>query len=129
MDTSVLRAIPIFSELSDDQLRSVGSWANERSVSEGETLVREGDFSYDLFFVADGTAEVSRAGEHVADLGPGDVFGEIGVLTDAQRNATVTARSSMRLLTLSHWDLDKLRKQIPELDARVREAMRQHLGA
>ena len=129
MDRNALRAIPIFSELSDEQLRSVGTWANERSVAEGETLVREGDFAYDLFFVSDGTAEVTRGGEHLADLGPGDVFGEIGVLTDAQRNATVTARSPMRLLILTHWDLDKLRKQIPELDQRVRDAMREHLGA
>ena len=129
MDSNALRAIPIFSELSDEQLRSVATWANERSVAEGETLVREGDFAYNLFFVSDGTAEVTRGGEHLADLGAGDVFGEIGVLTDAQRNATVTARSPMRLLILTHWDLDKLRKQIPELDQRVRDAMREHLGA
>jgi CRP-like cAMP-binding protein len=129
MDSNALRAIPIFSELSDEQLRSVGTWANERSVAEGETLVREGDFSYDLFFVSEGTAEVTRGGEHLADLGAGDVFGEIGVLTDAQRNATIIARSPMRLLILTHWDLDKLRKQIPELDQRVRDAMREHLGA
>jgi CRP-like cAMP-binding protein len=128
MDSGALRAIPIFSELSDDQLRSVGTWVEEKTVDEGKVLVREGDFSYDFFVIEDGTAEVTREDEHVADLTPGDIFGEIGVLTDAQRNATVTARSKMRLLTLSHWDLDKLRKQIPELDQRVQETMRQHLG-
>jgi CRP-like cAMP-binding protein len=128
MDAGALRAIPIFSELSDEQLRSVGTWVDEKTVDEGKVLVREGDFSYDFFVIEDGTAEVTREGEHVADLTPGDIFGEIGVLTDAQRNATVTARSKMRLLTLSHWDLDKLRKQIPELDQRVQETMRQHLG-
>ena len=127
MDSSALRSIRIFSDLDDDQLRSVGTWAIERSVSEGETLVREGDFAYDLFFVESGKAEVTRGGEHLADLGAGDVFGEIGVLTDAQRNATVTASTPMRLVTLNHWDLDKLRKQIPELDARIGEEMRQHL--
>jgi CRP/FNR family cyclic AMP-dependent transcriptional regulator len=128
MDSGALRAIPIFSELSDNQLRSVGTWVDEKTVDEGKVLVREGDFSYDFFVIEDGKAEVTREGEHVADLTPGDIFGEIGVLTDAQRNATVTARSKMRLLTLSHWDLDKLRKQIPELDQRVQETMRQHLG-
>ncbi len=128
MDSGALRTIPIFSELSDEQLRSVGTWVDEKTVDEGKVLVREGDFSYDFFVIEDGAAEVTREGEHVADLTPGDIFGEIGVLTDAQRNATVTARSKMRLLTLSHWDLDKLRKQIPELDQRVQETMRRHLG-
>jgi hypothetical protein len=51
------------------------------------------------------------------------------VLTDQQRNATVTASSKMRLLTLTHWDLDKLRKQIPEFDERVQQTMREHLSA
>ena len=129
MDTGTLQAIPLFSGLSEDQLRAVGTWIQEKSVGDGEELVREGDFSYDLFVIEDGTAEVTRGGEHIADLGPGDVFGEIGVLTDALRNATVTARSSMRLLTLSHWDLDRLRKQVPQIDERAREAMRQHLEA
>ena len=128
MDSGALRAIPIFSDLSDDQLRAVGTWVDEKTVDEGKVLVREGDFSYDLFVIEDGTAEVTRGGDHVADLGPGDVFGEIGVLTDAQRNATVTASSEVRLLTLNHWDLDKLRKQIPEIDQRVQEAMQQHVG-
>jgi CRP-like cAMP-binding protein len=129
LDTGTLQAIPLFSGLSEDQLRAVGTWIQEKSVGDGEELVREGDFSYDLFVIEDGTAEVTRGGEHIADLGPGDVFGEIGVLTDALRNATVTARSSMRLLTLSHWDLDRLRKQVPQIDERAREAMRQHLEA
>jgi cAMP-dependent protein kinase regulator len=128
MDLGTLKELPLFSGLSDEELRSVATWVTERSVPEGETLVREGDFSYDFFVIEDGTAEVTRGGERLAELGPGDVFGEAGVLTDAQRNATVTARSRVRLLTLNHWDLDKLRKRIPELDERLHEAMRQHVG-
>jgi cAMP-dependent protein kinase regulator len=129
MDAATLKKIPLFADLDDEGLRSVSTWAGERSVSEGETLVREGDFAYDFFAIEDGTAEVTREGEHLADLGPGDIFGEAGVLRDQHRNATVTAKSSMRVLTLNHWDLDKLRKQLPGFDDRLQSAMEEHLRA
>ena len=57
--------------------------------------MREGDYSYDVLAIEEGTARVDRDGEHVAELGPGDVVGEMGVLERAQRNATVVATSPM----------------------------------
>ncbi|HEY4096990.1 MAG TPA: cyclic nucleotide-binding domain-containing protein, partial [Baekduia sp.] len=69
--------------------------------------------SYDVLAIEEGTAEVTRSGDHVADLGPGDVIGEMGVLERSQRNATVIATSSMLLVTLTSWDIRKLRKSAP----------------
>jgi CRP-like cAMP-binding protein len=84
------------------------------SVPAGKELVREGDYSYDVLAVEEGTAKVERGGRHIADIGPGDVIGEMGVLERSQRNATVTATSPMLLMTLTGWDVRKLRKTAPE---------------
>ena len=115
MDADGLKSVPLFSSLSDDTRRKFAVWVNEIKVSKGKHLVDEGDYAYDLFVIEDGEAEVKRDGEHVADLGPGDFFGEMGVLSKGQRNATVVAKSDMRLLTLSHWDVARLRRDAPEV--------------
>ena len=109
MDKARLKAIRIFSELEDAHLAKIAAFADERSVSEGDTIVREGDFSEDLITIEEGTAAVKRGGETVAELGPGDFFGEIGVMQNEMRAATVVATSPMRLITLTHFDLRRLR--------------------
>jgi CRP-like cAMP-binding protein len=83
-------------------------------VPAGKELVREGDYSYDLLAIEEGTAKVERGGDQIAELGPGDVIGEMGVLERDQRNATVTATSPMLLATLTSWDIRKLRKSAPD---------------
>jgi cAMP-dependent protein kinase regulator len=115
VDPEGLASIPLFQSLPEDALRKLAFWVSELSVSGGKHLVEEGDYAYDLFIIQDGTAEVQHNGQTVAELGPGDVFGEMGVLKDEQRNATVVAKTPMRLLTLSHWDVSRLRKTAPEV--------------
>jgi CRP-like cAMP-binding protein len=113
VDPARLRKIPVFSDLAEDELRSIAALAAEVSVPEGKELVREGDYSYDVLAIEEGTASVEREGEHVADIGPGDVVGEMGVLERSQRNATVRATSPMMLVTLTGWDIRRLRKSAP----------------
>ena len=113
MDTARLKRIPVFADLDDDALTSIAALAAEVSVPAGKELVREGDYSYDVLAIEEGTAEVTRGGDHIADLGPGDVIGEMGVLERSQRNATVIATSPMLLVTLTSWDIRKLRKSAP----------------
>ena len=113
MDPARLRKIPVFSDLADEELRHVAALAAEVSVPAGKELVREGDYSYDVVAIEEGTASVERDGEHVADLAPGDVVGEMGVLERSQRNATVRATSPMLLVTLTGWDVRRLRKSAP----------------
>jgi CRP/FNR family transcriptional regulator, cyclic AMP receptor protein len=115
VDVQGLSSIPLFSSLPEDALRKLAFWMSELSVSAGKDLVEEGDYAYDLFFIQEGTAEVRHDGEKVAELGPGEFFGEMGVLKNEQRNATVTAKTPMRLVTLSHWDVSRLRKAAPEV--------------
>ncbi|WP_051222117.1 cyclic nucleotide-binding domain-containing protein [Conexibacter woesei] len=129
MDATRLKRIPVFADLSDDALNKIAALAAEVSVPEGKELVREGDYSYDVLAIEEGTASVSRGGEVIADLGPGDVIGEMGVLERSQRNATVVATSSMLLVTLTSWDIRKLRKSTPEVVEHLRsvvEARKEH---
>jgi CRP-like cAMP-binding protein len=114
MDAARLKSIQVFSDLDDASLDAISKLAAEVSVPEGKELVREGDYSYELIAIEDGTAKVHHDDETVAELGPGDVVGEMGVLDRAQRNASVTATSPMMLVTLTGWDVRKLRKQAPE---------------
>jgi CRP-like cAMP-binding protein len=109
VDKARLKAIPLFADLSDDDLQTVATFANEKSVGEGDTLVREGDFSDELVAIEDGTAEVVHDDEVVASLGPGDYFGEVGVLRNEMRGATVRATSGMRLITLDNFALKRMR--------------------
>jgi CRP/FNR family transcriptional regulator, cyclic AMP receptor protein len=97
----------------------VSKVAQEVSVSEGAELVREGDYSYELTVIDEGQAEVAQDGQIVATLGPGDVFGEAGVLSKGMRNATVRATTPMRLITLTGWDLRRLRNRVPALEERI----------
>ncbi len=122
MDKARLKAIPLFTELADADLQKIATFANETSVSEGETLVREGDFSYELMAIEEGTAEVRRGEQSIAELGPGDFFGEIGVMQNEMRAATVVAKTPMRLITLTHWELKRMRDMPGVMEAIQRTA-------
>jgi CRP/FNR family transcriptional regulator, cyclic AMP receptor protein len=113
MDPGRLKKIPVFADLSDEELGHIAALAAEVSVPESKELVREGDYSYDVLAIEEGTARVERAGGLIAELGPGDVFGEMGVLERSQRNATVVATSPMLLVTLTSWDVRRLTKTVP----------------
>jgi CRP/FNR family cyclic AMP-dependent transcriptional regulator len=129
LDPARLRKIPVFADLADEELRHVAALAAEVSVPGGKELVREGDYSYDVLAIEEGTASVQRRGEHIADLGPGDVVGEMGVLERSQRNATVVATSPMLLVTLTGWDIRRLRKTAPKAVEHLRDVVaerRQH---
>jgi CRP/FNR family cyclic AMP-dependent transcriptional regulator len=125
LDTARLKRIPVFADLDDEALSHIAALAAEVSVPEGKELVREGDYSYDVLAIEEGTATVERGGQHIADLGPGDVIGEMGVLERDQRNATVVATSPMLLMTLTSWDIRKLRKTTPRVVEHLRALVEQ----
>ena len=114
MDPENLKAVPVFSELTDEELRRIATFANEDSVSAGATLIREGDYSNEMIAIESGTADVKRDGETIASVGPGDVVGELGVLEKGMRNASVVATSAMRLIRMTNWDVGRLPKETRE---------------
>ena len=123
MEPDRLKSIPLFQTVSDEDLSQIAPFADEVRVEAGKELVREGDFSYEFFAIEEGKAEVTRGGEHVADLGPGDFFGEIGLLERDLRTASVEAKSEMQLVTLTGWDMKRMEKAMPEAVERVREVL------
>jgi CRP-like cAMP-binding protein len=125
MDPARLKRIPVFADLDAEELGHIAALAAEVSVPEGKELVREGDYSYDVLAIEEGTARVERGGQHIDDVGPGDVVGEMGVLERSQRNATVTATSPMLLVTLTSWDIRRLRKSAPKAVEHLREIVAQ----
>jgi CRP/FNR family transcriptional regulator, cyclic AMP receptor protein len=124
MDADELGKVSLFSELSGDDLEALATYADEVTVSEGKHLVDEGGYAYDLFVIVEGTAQVIVGGETVAELGTGDFFGEAGVIEKTERNATVVAKTRMRLVTLTGWDLRRMRRQLAPVWAKLEQAIR-----
>jgi CRP-like cAMP-binding protein len=101
MDPERLRAIPVFASLDEETLKSVAVFAGESSVAAGKRIVSEGDYAHEFMAIEEGTAEVFRGEQKIATLGPGDIFGEIGVVEKTLRTASVVAA------TLTRWDLKR----------------------
>ena len=119
MDAERLKSVAPFDSLSDQTRERFAVWVNELKVDAGRHLADQGDWAYELFMIEDGTASVVQDGNEIAELGPGEFFGEMGVLERGQRNATVIAKTPMTLLILSHWDVTRLRRDSPEWIAAV----------
>ena len=125
MDVARLKTIPLFQSFSEDELRKIAPFAEEHSVGQGETVVREGDYSDDLMIIEEGTAEVRHGGEKIAELGPGDFFGEMGILERDRRNADVVATSPMRLISLKSYDVKRMERTLPEAVTQLQEVVAQ----
>ena len=115
MDVSLLKTIPLFADVPEDKLRKIAPFAETDEFAEGQVVVKEGGYSNHFYAIEDGTAKVERGGEQIADLGPGDVFGEQGLLEKQERSATVTATSRLRVIKIEHWELSRMRKEMPEV--------------
>jgi CRP/FNR family cyclic AMP-dependent transcriptional regulator len=129
LDATQLKRIPLFSDAPDDELRQVAAFAQSKEVPQGETVLEEGGYSRELLAIEDGTAEVSRDGQKIADLGPGDIFGEAGMLDDEMRSATVTATSRLRLISLGHFEVQRLKKDAPEVYAAIEQLVEERKGS
>ena len=124
MDVKRLKEIALFDRLSKDQLAEVARQADEIDVEAGKRLVSEGRFGYEFFIIEDGTAEVVHGGEHIADLGPGDFFGEMALLGDTVRNADVVTSTPMTAVVMTDSAFRSLARRMPEVAEEIREACR-----
>ena len=129
MDRSRLEAFPILSGLGADDLDAIASVASEIEVEAGRVLTAEGDFGHALFAIEQGKAEVSRDGEVLRALGPGDVFGEVAVLTSGRRTADVVSATPMSLIAIFKRDVWALERRSPEAAERLRALVAERLAA
>jgi CRP-like cAMP-binding protein len=128
VDPARISQISLFVDLDDEQRQHLAVVAGELDVDVGTTIAHEGDFGYAMFAIESGTAEVQHEGAAVRHLGPGDVFGEIAVLTSGRRTADVVATSDMRLITIFNRDMWRLEQNAPELVAALRTTIAARLG-
>ena len=121
MDVSQLKSVPLFADVPDESLSKIAPFTAVDEFAEGKEVIREGGYSNDFYVITEGTATVERDGEQIADLGPGDVFGEQGLLEKQQRSATVRASSTLRVIKIEHWELSRMKKSMPEVVDKLRE--------
>ena len=104
-DPSVLKRVPLFAELDNRQLKKLAAGFRERTVGPGTKVTTEGEMSgVGFFVVAGGEASVNVGGKDVGTLGPGDHFGELALVSESARTATVTATTELQLLEIPFWD-------------------------
>ncbi len=121
------RRIPLFSNVSKRGLRRAVQAATEIDEPAGTVLVREGDTGRELYVIVGGQAKVTRRGRKLSDLGPGDFFGELAFLSHAQRTATVTATSDLRLMILGPREFEMLLEAEPQIGLRMLEVVASRL--
>jgi len=119
MDATQLKRIPIFEDVPDEDLRVITTFATSDEVPEGTVIVKEGDFANHFMAIEDGTAKVTRDGEEVGQLGPGDIFGEMGLLEKEKRGATIMASSRVKLIKIERWELERMKKMLPDVYAKI----------
>jgi CRP-like cAMP-binding protein len=111
-----LAQVPLFSDLNKRQLRKLANGFKEKSFTPGRAVVREGHMDGIGFFVIiEGTAAVSVSGSNLAILGPGDYFGELAMITEQVRGATVTAETPLVCLMMAFWDFRRFTKANPDV--------------
>jgi CRP-like cAMP-binding protein len=109
----------LFEEASDRELREIASLADEIDVPAGFDLTREGERGREAVILASGAATVERDGETIATVGPGDIVGELALVTYSPRSATVTTTEPSRLFVLGERDFRALVDRVPSFSRRV----------
>jgi CRP/FNR family cyclic AMP-dependent transcriptional regulator len=127
VDAGQLQQIDLFRSLPKSDLARLAQWTDEVDVPEGTVLGREGSVAYEFFVIEDGTATVQVGDEHVADLGPGEWFGEIGLLETERRTATVTAATPMRLVVIFGPNFRQLARSMPTVADTIRAEIERRL--
>lgn len=121
MDTSRIAAVPAFADLPASELDELADVTSEVEVEAGAKVITVDDYGTAVYFVEQGNADVLNDNDEATEaLGPGDAFGEIGLLLTGQRTATVVARTPMRLLSLSGQQFDRIRSRVPEAERSLR---------
>jgi CRP/FNR family cyclic AMP-dependent transcriptional regulator len=119
----LLRNVPMFSTLDEPELERLAAEFRERSFRAGDRIVLEGDEGLTFFVIEDGHATVSVRGTTVAELGPGDHFGEIALADRGRRAATVVANGDVQAHMLPIWNFRPLVESNPDLAWKLLETL------
>jgi CRP/FNR family cyclic AMP-dependent transcriptional regulator len=128
MNAARLKKLPLFGDLPHKQLDRIAMWADEVDLPAGKPLMAEGNWAHEFFVIESGTASVDHENTHVADLGPGDFFGEMALLEHQRRSATVTTTSPMRAIVMHAREFAAMDAEMPAITERIRAVMRARQG-
>jgi CRP-like cAMP-binding protein len=123
-----LRRAPLFSSLARGDLVELAKATEDMEVEAGKVLARQGELGQEFFVVVEGEVSVSKDGQEVRTLGPGDFFGEIALLEDVRRTATVTATSPLRFFVLTRQGFRGRVSRQPQIEEQVRKAAEERAG-
>jgi CRP-like cAMP-binding protein len=123
-----LRGVPLFADLTKKQLGFLAGQVTEMQLVAGSVLTKEGDPGREAMVVLSGSGIVERGGQTVDDFGPGDVVGEMSLLTRKPRNATVTATSDVRLLLMTDREFADVLAANPDVSLRILQTMAERLA-
>ena len=122
IDHNLLADVPLFDGMSDEELRDCAQLFDQIRVLMGDVLTAKDDFGYSLFVVLEGAVRVEVDQDTTVDLGVGDHFGEVSMVTGAKRNATVRATETCQLAKIMIWNFEELTTRSPKLAERLRAA-------
>ncbi len=132
MDEARLSGVPLFASLNRKERRALAPRTDEVELEEGRVIVREGEWAYEFFAIEEGTCEVRRGDQLLAELGPGDFFGEMGLVGDTRRNASVVAKSPLTVVVMTAQAFRQTSRELPEVAGKIRAAIEErcrHLEA
>ncbi len=124
----LIKRAPLFANLSKRDLGEVARLADEIDLREGKEMTRQGTAGREFFVLLEGEADVRKNGRRINRLGPGDFFGEIALVSDTPRTATVTATSPVRALVITDRSFRRLLKDQPEIQSKVLAAVAARLA-
>ena len=119
----LLRSIPLFGACGPGDLQRVAQLVDEVDIPDGRVIMRQGEPGREMFIIATGTARAERDGQHLTDFGPGSVFGEMSIIAEGPRTATVTAVEPMRAFVVGHREFHSLMETYPTIRMRVLEGL------
>jgi len=128
MQVDHIRSLELFEGLSDEALESLAAQFEELEIVTGSSLAKQDDFAYKFFIVLDGQVDVHRDFKHIAEMGPGEFFGEVALIKGEKRNARVTAKTHCRIACMMGWDFKAMTEQNPTIAARVDAVVAQRGG-
>jgi CRP/FNR family transcriptional regulator, cyclic AMP receptor protein len=124
----LIRKAPLFSSCSKRELAEIASLADEIDFPEGETLIKEGERGREFFVLIEGTVEVRQKGRKLNPRGGADCFGEMALILDAPRTATVTTTSPVRALILTDRAFRSLVERSPDIELKILRTLAQRLA-
>jgi CRP/FNR family transcriptional regulator, cyclic AMP receptor protein len=111
----LLKRVPLFADLDGAELQQIANSMKQRTFAAGQEIAVEGQSGVGFFVIEDGQAKVTVHGDEVRRLGPGDYFGEVALITQGARTATVTADTDLKTYGMTFWDFRPLVEDTPSI--------------